>query len=415
MGGRNLRIVWGAQFLNTAALMMLVPVMPFYVERLGAADGRSVALWAGLALAAPALMLTVATPLWGWVGDRVGRKWMVVRALAGLALSMAVVASAQTPLTLVLGRLLQGTVGGVVEAAAAFIGGEADEEERGRALGRSFSATASGAVVGPLLGGLLVAGDGIRILMTITAILAGVGAAACAIWLRGSDARPRDASPRLRQSIADAVRMPGASGIFAAAFAAHLAIYGLVPVFALHVRDQLANPSAAGAWVGGLHAVTWAAAAAGSLWWGSRNDGMRDASRSVAWAAGLCAVSIALQAAPVSPEFLIPLRAVQGFCFAALGQSVLLHASRQAGDEQRSAHIGVANSFLLAGQVAGPLLVGLALLSLSPPVTISLLAGCCAVAALLAARAARTMQARSARRRARPRSPRRGDLLHVGT
>ena len=57
--GRDLRILWGAQFLNTAALMMLVPVMPFYVERLGVSDPGATALWSGLALAAPAMMLTL--------------------------------------------------------------------------------------------------------------------------------------------------------------------------------------------------------------------------------------------------------------------------------------------------------------------------------------------------------------------
>lgn len=394
--GRDLPILWGAQFLNTAALMMLVPVMPFYVERLGVSDPGSVALWSGLALAAPALMLTLTTPLWGWVGDRVGRKWMVVRALVGLAISMGVVASAATPIALVAGRLLQGALGGVVEAAAAFVGGESAEGERGRALGRSYSATASGAVVGPALGGFLIAGDSIRTLMFTTAVLAALAALACAIWLRGrrSGARP-DAAPRLRESMLGALREPEMRALFGAGLTAHLAIYGLVPVFALSVRSQLADASSAGAWVGMLHALTWGAAIAGSVWWGRRNDRVSDASESFVLAAALCAGSILLQAVPPTPWVLIPLRIVQGFCFAALAQSVFLHAVRDAPTGAQSAQIGVANSFLLAGQVAGPLLVAVALLVISPSTTIILLALCCAAAAVLPVRAATPRRAAS--------------------
>lgn len=392
---RDLRILWAAQFVNTAALMVLVPVMPFYVERLGAQGAGAIALWSGASLAAPALMLTVTTPLWGRVGDRVGRRWMVVRALAGLAASMVVMAAAQAPLALLLGRLLQGAVGGVVEAASAFVAGEAADGERGSALGRSYSATAAGAVVGPLLGGAFVAGDGIRVVMLATAALAALAALVAAVALRRIR-RPRgSARPApMRRVAAELLRAPGVSLLFAAAFAAHLAAYGLVPVFAIHVRDQLGDPGAAAAWVGALHALTWGATLLGSLWWGRRNDAVPSAAVSFAWSAGICAVTVALQALPVRPEALIPVRLVQGFCFAALAQSVLLEVSRHAPADERSAQVGLANSFLLAGQVAGPLLVGLALLALAPAATILLLAGAAAGAALLAGAGARRRCAR---------------------
>ena len=116
---RNLVLLWAGQFVNTAGLMMLVPIMPFYLEAMGTRGTAETQTWAGAAIAAPAVALTVATPLWGRVGDRVGRKWMVVRALFGLALAMVVMAIAASPLVLIAGRLLQGTLGGVVEAAAA--------------------------------------------------------------------------------------------------------------------------------------------------------------------------------------------------------------------------------------------------------------------------------------------------------
>lgn len=385
----DLRLLWAAQFLNTAALMMLVPIMPFYVEDLGAEGTGAVALWAGAALAAPALMLTVSTPLWGWVGDRIGRRWMVVRALVGLALSMLVVAVARDPAVLVAGRLLQGAFGGVVEAATAFVSGESDDEDLGAMLGRSYTATASGAVVGPIAGGVLLSGGELRPFMLAVAALSGVMAVLCAIALRGRR-RTRTETTRTPffRSLRDVVTTPGTRSLLGAGFLGHLAIYGLVPVFALQVRGLLDDPADAGTWVGVLQALTWTGAIAGSLWWGRRNDRLGMPSTIFRAAAVGCAASILLQVVPAGPLPLVVLRLIQGFCFAALAQSVFLHVGRHSAADARSTRVGVANSFLLAGQVAGPLLVGLALLVLSPSVTIALLAGCAAAAALLAGRTA---------------------------
>lgn len=402
---RNLRLLWAAQFLNSAALMMLVPLMPFYVERLGVRETGAVAAWAGVALAAPALMLTLTTPLWGRLGDRIGRKWMVVRALAGLALSMVMMALAQTPLALIAGRLLQGAVGGVVEAAAAFVAGESADAELGRSLGRSYTAMASGAVVGPVAGGLLIAGDGLHALMIATAVLATLCALVCAIWLSG---RPRPSADQAADSepgpsSAGRFRGPGVAALLLAAFGIHLAIYGLVPVFALQVRDQLADVADAGVWVGVLHALTWGAAVPGALWWGKRNDQRAAPARSLALGATGCALVLVVQAAPLAPHWLIPIRLIQGFCFAGLAQSVFTQIASRAASSQRSSHVGLANSFILAGQVAGPLCVAIALTALSPGVTILFLGICAAVAALLADHAAKAMP--GVRRRSRPHTP----------
>jgi MFS family permease len=78
-------LLWLGQFANTSGLMILVPIMPFYLEQLGTRGTVQTQTWAGVAIAAPALALTFTTPLWGRLGDRIGRKWMVVRALLGLA------------------------------------------------------------------------------------------------------------------------------------------------------------------------------------------------------------------------------------------------------------------------------------------------------------------------------------------
>jgi MFS family permease/uncharacterized protein (DUF1015 family) len=392
--GRNLALLWAGQFVNTAGLMMLVPVMPFYLEQLGTSGTSETQTWAGVAIAAPALALTVATPLWGRLGDRVGRKWMVVRALLGLAAAMVIMAVATTPLMLVAGRLLQGTLGGVVEAAAAFAGATGSGKKRGSSLGKSFSATAAGALAGPIAGGLFVGTGGLRQLMLVIAAAAAVLGVGCAAGLREpgrgqprGERRARSSAPEDRRP--SVLRVPSAVPLALAAVGAYFGVYGLIPVFAEQVRGTVAAPDTASVWVGVLHSVMWAASLVGSFWWGKHNDTTHRPLRTFTIAAGGCAASIAALSLPLGPVALIPVRLVQGFCFAALAQSLFLHFSWHAPAEHRSSFVGMANSFLLAGQSAGPLLAGPMVAVMPVAVAITVMATMCALACAVTVRPAR--------------------------
>jgi MFS family permease len=386
---RNLRLLWFSQFVNTAGLMMLVPIMPLYMERLGA--GAHTGLWAGAAVAAPALPLALVTPLWGRLGDRIGRKWMVVRALLGLAVAMGVMAAAGTPVAFMLARLLQGTFGGVVEAATAFVSGDGDDDERGSALGRSYSATAAGALTGPLVGGALLATGRLQGLMLLLALAAAVLAVLCAVALRergdsGAGTGPSSpATDRARGWWTTAARELR-PGVLAASFFAYFGVYGLIPVYATYIEGLLNDAASAGPWIGGLHAVMWTGTLVGSFWWGRVNDRRREPLRALAVAALVTAASMVVQAWTPEPIALVPLRFLQGFCFAAIAQSVLLHAGDRAPTEQRAGYVGVANAFLLGGQFTGPLVAGAALAVMAP----SSAATVAGVAVLLAALLVRT-------------------------
>ncbi|WP_187351978.1 MFS transporter [Allosaccharopolyspora coralli] len=391
---RNLVLLWASQFVNTAGLMMLVPIMPFYVQGMGVDGTAEVQTWAGVAIAAPALALTVATPLWGRLGDRIGRHWMVVRSLVGLAVSMLVMALAGNPFLLVLGRLLQGGLGGVVEAAQAFAGAAGPGSKRGSALGKSFSATAAGSLIGPLAGGALVGAGALSTLMIVIAVLAVVLAGACTLGLREPDATETSAPASAPSAPANSVgragfwHVPAAVPLVIVAVAAYFGVYGLIPVFAQHVQQSF-PAGQAGMWVGVFQSLTWAATLIASFWWGRHNDRAQRPIRTLAVASGVCAVSIAAQALPLGPAGLIVLRLLQGAAFAALAQSLFFHFSQHAPSSRRSGYVGMANSFLLAGQSAGPLLAGPMALAFPTPLSIALMGAACAVACLCCLRASR--------------------------
>jgi MFS family permease len=70
-----------------------------------------VALWTGLTLMAPAVTQALTGPFWGWVGDRCGRKAMVVRAQLGVAVTVGLMAITDSPEQFLVFRLVQGAFG----------------------------------------------------------------------------------------------------------------------------------------------------------------------------------------------------------------------------------------------------------------------------------------------------------------
>src|SRR3954453_2908660 len=103
------------------------------------------------------LASTAATPLWGKLGDRHGR-----RGLLGIALGLFLAMSAACGLAQTLGQLIafravQGiAAGGLMAIAMASVGDLVEPRERPRWQGRIPAVFAGAPVAGPLIGGLLV-------------------------------------------------------------------------------------------------------------------------------------------------------------------------------------------------------------------------------------------------------------------
>ncbi len=98
-----------------------------------------------------------ATPLWGKLGDRYGRKALLQASLLLFVGSSSLCGTADSLTLLVLARVLQGTAaGGLMTLAMAAVGDLVSPRERGRYQGYIAAAFAIATVAGPLLGGLLV-------------------------------------------------------------------------------------------------------------------------------------------------------------------------------------------------------------------------------------------------------------------
>jgi EmrB/QacA subfamily drug resistance transporter len=96
-------------------------------------------------------------PLWGKLGDRHGRKFVLESSLAIFLATSAICGVAQSLWMLVVARAIQGAAaGGLMSLAQAAVGDLVSPRERGRYQGYIMAVFAAAASVGPLLGGLLV-------------------------------------------------------------------------------------------------------------------------------------------------------------------------------------------------------------------------------------------------------------------
>jgi len=163
-------IIWTTVALDLVGFGIVLPVLPLYARRYHASPAT-----AGALVAAFSLAQLLASPIWGRVSDRVGRKPVLIVSLVGTALgSLFTGLAAGLPLLFV-GRLVDGASGASVSVAQASVADIARPDQRARLFGLLGAAFGLGFVLGPALGGLL-APISPRLPFFAAAVVAGVNA-----------------------------------------------------------------------------------------------------------------------------------------------------------------------------------------------------------------------------------------------
>ncbi|MBI2322030.1 MAG: MFS transporter [Chloroflexi bacterium] len=168
---RNLLALTLAQFTAQLAFFIILPLLPLYVQELGATTAEHVALWAGLALGVTPLCGALTTPWWSRRAARDGMKRSLERMLLGMALLTLFLALVGALWQVV---LLRGLIGSLGALNALVIGATliaAEREQATRAVAQVQGAHAAAMVVGPLLGGVIADYAGLRATVALAAVL----------------------------------------------------------------------------------------------------------------------------------------------------------------------------------------------------------------------------------------------------
>lgn len=166
---RNLFVVWLGCFLTGAAFSLIMPFLPLYVETLGVTGHEALNMWSGLVFSITFLFSAIASPFWGGLADRRGRKLMLLRSALGMSIVMLLMGMAQNIWQFLALRAVLGLLGGFIPNANALIATQVPRNRSGWALGTLSTGGVSGALIGPLIGGLLADQYGLRPVFYITA------------------------------------------------------------------------------------------------------------------------------------------------------------------------------------------------------------------------------------------------------
>jgi len=341
-----------------------LPFIPLYLQELGLHDRAEIALWTGLISGAAGLPMALFAPIWGAVGDRYGRKSMLVRAIAGAAVVLFGISLVTDVRQLLVLRILQGALTGTGAAAATLVATIAPRARTGFALSTVNTAMQTGNFVGPLIGGVAIAAIGFRSSFLASAVVMAVCTVVCWVWVHEPPLiGPRPVIDRSPHALVRGVvrifaplGWPELRGIMIVLLATQAAYSSTLALLPLYVQD-LSRPE----WlsteilVGLALAVGAVSAAVATPFLGIQAD--RRGPRSVLlFGIGLTAIGLIPHVFPIGPVLFLFLRILLGVALAAIGAAtgVLTRTASRAGSEGRA--FGATTSAQMLGWGVGPLI-----------------------------------------------------------
>lgn len=151
----TLRFVMFTILLDSMGFGLIMPVLPRLLMRVGnlALDAAiDAGAWMSLAMAGASF---IAAPLLGNLSDALGRRRVLLVALAGMAANYLVLALAGSVGMVIFGRVLTGLFGGSYGPAQAAVADITAPEDRAKTFGMVSAAFGIGFIAGPALGGML--------------------------------------------------------------------------------------------------------------------------------------------------------------------------------------------------------------------------------------------------------------------
>jgi DHA1 family multidrug resistance protein-like MFS transporter len=355
---KNLYSIWCAQFIAAVGLNLVIPFLPLYLRELGVAGDKSLKIWSGVVYAAPFLVSACMQPLWGILGDRIGRKPMVVRGMLGLSLAHFLMGFSQSAFQFLIFRLFQGCVAGFIAPSMALVASSTPAGKMGFALGTLQTALISSLVLGPFLGGALVHFMGCRPVFFLTGFFCLCGAIVVIRFVREKFAVQEDEKKSdLRNNFRSVFHSADLRRLFFLLVLVQSCIFLVAPFLTLYVEFLGVPQEYVALMTGAVFGITGVTAAVTSPLWGRRADrvGYRRILR----------IALAGMIAFFLPQAFVTSAYQLMFCRAGLGIFVsgtvpiinsIVGLSTKESD--RGGIFGIFQSGVLIGNMVGPLLGG---------------------------------------------------------
>ncbi len=234
---RNLLISWIGCFFTGASFSLVMPFIPLYIEELGA-PASQVPLLSGLAISITALAAAIVAPIWGNLADRKGRRLMMIRAAAGMTVTMGALAFVPNVYWLLVMRFFTGVLSGYIPNATALIAYQAPRKKSGWAIGTLATGAIAGNLIGPLMGGILAELLGMKNVFIITGMILFI-TLLLTIFLVKETFEPVEKKNLMstKEILGQSTRRSVLFGLFFTSLILQLGMTSISPILTLYIRE----------------------------------------------------------------------------------------------------------------------------------------------------------------------------------
>lgn len=353
----TLAILTAASVLMSLSYTMLIPFLPMYLLQELHVAQEDVNLWSGLVFSVSFLISGIMAPIWGAIADKRSKKMMAVRAAVLLSISYALGGIVQNEWQLLAMRAFQGFAAGLWPACLAILSSSVPKERLGFSLGTMQGGLTAGGVLGPLIGGLLAEGFGMRATFFLGAAALFVITILIVCKIREPRKRPQAKTDGAQRPKTPLLRIPVVQRMLITAGVVQMTILFQQPIMPLYVAELLGSMDRIVLVTGVLFSAVGLSGVFASPLWGIA--GQKWGYRPALYAALLgSAVFGIIQAIPNDLWQFGFWRFVGGLAFAGIFPAINAVLTNSTGPEDRGRIFGLSYSAQQIGSVIGPIAGG---------------------------------------------------------
>jgi len=357
---RNLFFLALSQFIVMAGMNACVPFLPLYIRELGVSGESAERFWSGMVFAGPYFLSVIFVPIWGNLGDRYGRKLMIIRAILGLSLAMFLMGFARDVWQLFLLRVFQGATSGFIAANLGFTVANTPSDRKGYAVGFLQSSHSAGSIVGPLVGGFVSDLFGFRVVFFLVAMLSIISAILISTFVKEINKIYNEHTEGVLKTFRQVASTPSLRYPMIMIILGQIGIFMTFPLMPFYL-EYLGAPKAilstlTGIVVGvaGVFNIVFAPI------WGKWSD-RKEIGNLIRKSSLILSLAMFLHAVSFNYLLIIPLRVVVGICLAGLVPLLYTYLGKIVDPEKVGSIMGFASSANLFGSLLA--FLGTALIS----------------------------------------------------
>jgi DHA1 family multidrug resistance protein-like MFS transporter len=246
-----------------------------FLPVLGVESESAIAVWAGILNGVTSFVAAFASPLWGTVADRHGRKLMLLRSSLAIGLFTALMGAAGNVWQFFAFRALMGVFAGFSSAAIALVASQVPEERLGYSLGWLSTGQLVGSLVGPIIGGILADMTGsyrIPFYCTSATIVVALGLVWFSVREQFTPPKDRAGARSTFNALFALVTTPALLALFFVLLMAQFGVRTVQPIVTLYVKEMVGNLPNLATLAGIAFSITGLANVISAPFLGNRSD-----------------------------------------------------------------------------------------------------------------------------------------------